>query len=117
MLFTVVPPDAKYKGKNVIDTAVYRGADAVSGWVKTGIDAVATNPAVVAVAGAMLALLWAFTGWSLARQQTALAADGETSAPGSRAVIPSGATNPATSAESSRSNGPLRIAWLATPPK
>ena len=74
MLFTVVPPESKYKAKNVIDTAVYRGADAVSGWVKTGVDAIASNPAVVAVAGAVLALVWAFTGWSLARQQTVLAA-------------------------------------------
>jgi AAA family ATP:ADP antiporter len=73
MLFTVVPPEAKYKAKNVIDTAVYRGADAVSGWVKTGIDAIASNPAVVAVAGAALALVWALTGWSLARQQKILA--------------------------------------------
>jgi ATP:ADP antiporter, AAA family len=78
MLFTVVPPEAKYKAKNVIDTAVYRGADAVSGWVKTGVDAIASNPAVVAVAGAVLALVWAFTGWSLARQQKMLAAGGET---------------------------------------
>jgi len=73
MLFTVVTPEAKYKAKNVIDTAVYRGADAVSGWVKTGIDALASNPAVVAVAGAALALVWALTGWSLARQQKILA--------------------------------------------
>lgn len=78
MLFTVVPPEAKYKAKNVIDTAVYRGADAVSGWVKTGVDAIASNPAVVAVAGAVLALVWAFTGWSLARQQKMQAAGGET---------------------------------------
>jgi AAA family ATP:ADP antiporter len=75
MLFTVVPPEAKYKAKNVIDTAVYRGADAVSGWVKTGIDLIATNPAVVAVAGAVLALVWALTGRSLARQQQLLATD------------------------------------------
>lgn len=67
MLFTAVPAEAKYKAKNVIDTAVYRGADAVSGWVKTGVDAIAGHPAVVAVAGALLALGWAFTGWSLAR--------------------------------------------------
>ncbi|HEX4854524.1 NTP/NDP exchange transporter [Arenimonas sp.] len=69
MLFTVVPPEAKYKAKNVIDTAVYRGADAVSGWVKAGIDAIASNPAVVAVAGAALAVAWALTGWSLAKAQ------------------------------------------------
>lgn len=77
MLFTVVPPEAKYKAKNVIDTAVYRGADAVSGWVKTGIDAIASSPAIVALAGAALALAWAFTGWSLARQQKMLAASSE----------------------------------------
>ena len=73
MLFTVAPPEAKYKAKNVIDTAVYRGADAVSGWVKTGIDVIASSPAVVAMAGAVLALVWAYTGWSLARQQKILA--------------------------------------------
>ena len=69
MLFTVVPADAKYKAKNVIDTAVYRGADAVSGWVKTGIDAVASNPAVVAVVGAIVAVAWGVTGLWLARSQ------------------------------------------------
>ena len=73
MLFTVVPPEAKYKAKNVIDTAVYRGADAVSGWVKTGIDAIASSPALVAVAGAALAGVWAWSGWSLARQQKRMA--------------------------------------------
>lgn len=73
MLFTVVSPEAKYKAKNVIDTAVYRGADAVSGWVKTGIDAFASHPAVVGVAGALLALAWAATGLGLARAHKRLA--------------------------------------------
>jgi AAA family ATP:ADP antiporter len=74
MLFTVVAPEAKYKAKNVIDTAVYRGADAVSGWVKAGIDAAASHPAVVYVVGAGLALLWAWTGLSLARRHKKMAA-------------------------------------------
>ena len=69
MLFTVVAPSAKYKAKNVIDTAVYRGADAVSGWVKAGIDAIASSPAVVGVLGAVVALAWAGTGFGLARAQ------------------------------------------------
>ena len=69
MLFTVVPASAKYKAKNVIDTAVYRGADAVSGWVKAGIDALASTPAVVGVVGAGVAVGWAFTGYRLARAQ------------------------------------------------
>jgi AAA family ATP:ADP antiporter len=77
MLFTVVAPEAKYKAKNVIDTAVYRGADALSGWVKTAIDAVAGNPAAISVAGALLALAWAWTGISLGRAQQKIAAEGE----------------------------------------
>ncbi|KFN48632.1 NTP/NDP exchange transporter [Arenimonas composti] len=69
LLFTVVPAEAKYKAKNVIDTAVYRGADAVSGWAKAGIDAIAAFPALVCLVGAGLALAWGFTGWRLARAQ------------------------------------------------
>lgn len=34
MLYTVVPPAAKYQSKNVIDTALYRGADMASGWMQ-----------------------------------------------------------------------------------
>ncbi|KWR76489.1 NTP/NDP exchange transporter [Cupriavidus sp. IDO] len=68
MLFTVVDPETKYKAKNVIDTAVYRAGDAVSAWVKTGIDALSGHPATVALAGAALALVWAVLGWWLGRQ-------------------------------------------------
>jgi AAA family ATP:ADP antiporter len=84
MLFTVVPTEAKYKAKNVIDTAVYRGADAVAGWAKHGIDAIAAMPAVVYLVGAVLALVWALTGRALARRQQALAASG----PASGALTP-----------------------------
>lgn len=76
MLFTVVAPATKYKAKNVIDTAVYRGADAVSGWVKAGIDAISSSPAVVGVIGAVVALAWAWTGFGLARAQGRQEADG-----------------------------------------
>ncbi|WP_340525260.1 Npt1/Npt2 family nucleotide transporter, partial [Cupriavidus necator] len=68
MLFTVVDPETKYKAKNVIDTAVYRAGDAVSAWVKTGIDALSGHPATVALAGAVLALAWAGLGWWLGRR-------------------------------------------------
>ncbi|MCG5260635.1 MFS transporter [Cupriavidus gilardii] len=68
MLFTVVDAETKYKAKNVIDTMVYRAGDAVSAWVKTGIDALAGHPAVVAVAGAVLALVWGLLGWWLGRR-------------------------------------------------
>ncbi len=73
MLFTVVSPEAKYKAKNFIDTVVYRGADAVSGWAKAIVDLLAQQPAVAAVIGAGLALVWAGTGAALARAQRRVA--------------------------------------------
>lgn len=68
MLFTVVDPETKYKAKNVIDTAIYRAGDAVSAWVKTAIDALSGHPATVALAGAVLAIVWGWLGWWLGRQ-------------------------------------------------
>jgi len=35
MLYTVVPPAAKYQSKNFIDTALYRGSDMASGWIQS----------------------------------------------------------------------------------
>jgi AAA family ATP:ADP antiporter len=35
MLYTVVPPAAKYQSKNAIDTVVYRGSDMASGWIQS----------------------------------------------------------------------------------
>jgi len=68
MLFTAVDPQTKYKAKNVIDTAIYRAGDAVSAWVKTAIDALSGRPATVALAGAALAVAWAWLGWWLGRR-------------------------------------------------
>ncbi|SDP80614.1 ATP:ADP antiporter, AAA family [Ralstonia sp. 25mfcol4.1] len=68
MLFTVVDPETKYKAKNVIDTAIYRAGDAVSAWVRTAIDALSGHPATVALAGAALAIGWAWLGLWLGRR-------------------------------------------------
>src|SRR6266850_1832442 len=40
-LFTVVPREERYKAKNFIDTVVYRGGDALSGWLFGMLGAVA----------------------------------------------------------------------------
>jgi AAA family ATP:ADP antiporter len=78
MLYTVVSPEEKYKAKNFIDTVVYRGADAVSGWVKRGLDLIGEHPSLAMFIGAALALVWAFTGRALgsehARRETREAA-------------------------------------------
>jgi AAA family ATP:ADP antiporter len=75
MLFTVVPTEAKYKAKNFIDSVVYRGADAVSGWAKTLVDLLAHQPAIAALVGSAIALAWAVTGLALTRAQHRLAED------------------------------------------
>lgn len=68
MLYGAVSDAAKYRAKNFNDTAVYRGADAVSGWLKAGIDALGQHAAGAMLAGAALAAAWAAVGAWLARR-------------------------------------------------
>jgi len=67
MLFTRVDAETRYKAKNAIDTFVYRGGDAVAGWVYTAIAGIASVGAV-ALAGAGLAALWAALGLGIGRR-------------------------------------------------
>lgn len=66
MLFTTVDDETKYKAKNVIDTVVYRGGDAVSGWLNAAIGAMGPGGAV-ALLGAGFAAAWAALGFRLGR--------------------------------------------------
>jgi len=61
VLFTVLAREEKYKAKNVIDVVVFRGADAVGGWLfaalrGAGLDLSAISLVVVPVGIAWLAL-------------------------------------------------------------
>jgi AAA family ATP:ADP antiporter len=61
VLFTVLDREEKYKAKNVIDIVVFRGGDAVSGWLfaalrGTGLELGAISLATVPVTAAWLAL-------------------------------------------------------------
>ncbi len=67
MLYTVVSAEQKYKAKNFIDTAVYRGGDAISAWLKRGLDLLAEHPAMAMLIGAAIALAWAATGGMLGK--------------------------------------------------
>ena len=53
-LFTVVPREERYKAKNFIDTVVYRGGDALAGWLFAGVSAFVA--AAVAAAWTALAV-------------------------------------------------------------
>lgn len=72
MLFTVVDREERYKAKNVIDTLVYRGGDAASAWLYTGLAALGLGLGAIAFIGVPLALLWAYNGVLLGRRQERL---------------------------------------------
>ena len=62
MLFTVVSREEKYKAKNLIDTFIYRGGDALSASAYTGLIALfgslSTEATISGVAGIAVCLLW-----------------------------------------------------------
>ncbi|MBS7664000.1 MFS transporter [Pseudomonas lalucatii] len=65
MLFAPLDAHSKYKAKNVIDTLVYRGGDALSAWFKALLDSLAQGVLLAALVGAALAAAWATLGWYL----------------------------------------------------
>jgi AAA family ATP:ADP antiporter len=69
ILFTVLNREEKYKAKNFIDTVVFRGGDAVSGWLFEGLRMLGLGFAGIAFVSVPVALLWAGTGWMLGRSQ------------------------------------------------
>ena len=58
VLFTVVPPEDKYKAKNFIDTFVYRGGDQIGAWSYSGLTAIGMATASIALLAAPLSAVW-----------------------------------------------------------
>jgi AAA family ATP:ADP antiporter len=67
MLFTAVDTETKYKAKNVIDTFVYRGGDAISAWANTAIVAIGSTGAA-AIGGVVIAAAWGWIGLYIGRR-------------------------------------------------
>lgn len=80
VLFTVVSREAKYKAKNVIETVVYRGGDAVSGWIFAAISAMGIGFTGVAIIFAPLTAIWIALATWLGRTQDRKANDSSTDA-------------------------------------
>jgi AAA family ATP:ADP antiporter len=74
ILFTVVGREHTYKCKNVIDTLVFRGGNAVSGWMFAGLKGMGLELAAVALAAVPLMLVWLAVALALGRRQEQLAA-------------------------------------------
>ena len=75
VLYTVVTPEDKYKTKNVTDTLVYRGGDALSAWLYTGLAAVGLGIGSIVLVALPIAFAWTMTGWWLARRHDTLAGE------------------------------------------
>ena len=75
MLFTVVPREDKYKTKNLIDTVISRGGDALSGWAFAGLSALGLGMAGVSLVALPLAALWIALAVYLGRREEQLRDD------------------------------------------
>lgn len=58
VLFTVVPPEDKYKAKNFIDTFVYRGGDQIGAWSYAGLSAAGFAVSSISLLAAPMSLVW-----------------------------------------------------------
>jgi AAA family ATP:ADP antiporter len=67
VLFTVVGRAEKYKAKNFIDAVVYRGSDALYGWVFDSLRAIGLGLGAVALCGLPLAAAWLALSMALGR--------------------------------------------------
>ena len=72
----MVSREDKYKSKNFIDTAVYRGGDAVRGWAFAGVSALGLGLPAIAALCVPLAALWARVAIKLGKKQENLAGTG-----------------------------------------
>ena len=67
VLFTVVEREEKYKAKNVIDIVVFRGADALSGWLFAALRGAGVELATISFATVPLAGVWLALAIALGR--------------------------------------------------
>lgn len=71
-LYTVVPREERYKAKNFIDTVIYRGGDAFSGWLVTALRGFGLGVSGVAFAALPVAAGGFAVGFWLGRRQAQL---------------------------------------------
>ena len=69
VLFTGVDRSERYKAKSLIDTVVYRGGDALTGWAFAGLAALGLGLGSIALVFAPLAAGWIAVGLWLGRDR------------------------------------------------
>jgi AAA family ATP:ADP antiporter len=74
VFFTVLDREEKYKAKNVIDVVVYRGSDALYGWVFDTLQALGLKLGAIALCGLPVVAGWLVLSIALGRTQERRAA-------------------------------------------
>ncbi|HVY57227.1 MAG TPA: MFS transporter [Xanthobacteraceae bacterium] len=69
VFFTVVPREEKYKAKNLIDVVVYRGSDALYGWVYDSLQALGLKLGGIALCALPVVAGWLVLSTALGRVQ------------------------------------------------
>jgi AAA family ATP:ADP antiporter len=69
VLFTVLEREEKYKAKNVIDIVVFRGADALSGWLFAALRGMGLELSTISFATVPVAGIWLVLALALGRAQ------------------------------------------------
>ena len=74
VFYTVVSREQKYKAKNVIDVVVYRGSDALYGWIFGSLEGVGLKIPAIALCALPVAAGWLVLSAALGRTQARRAA-------------------------------------------
>jgi AAA family ATP:ADP antiporter len=69
VFFTVVGREEKYKAKNLIDVVIYRGSDALYGWVFDSLQALGLKLGAIALVALPLSAVWLILSAALGRAQ------------------------------------------------
>ncbi|MGB6536156.1 MAG: MFS transporter, partial [Xanthobacteraceae bacterium] len=82
VFYTVLGREEKYKAKNLIDVVIYRGSDALYGWVFDSLQVLGLKLGVIALVSAPVAALWVALSAVLGRAQERRARVGAAAAAG-----------------------------------
>jgi AAA family ATP:ADP antiporter len=69
VFFTVVAREEKYKAKNLIDVVIYRGSDALYGWVFDTLQVIGLKLAAIALCALPVVTGWLLLSAALGRAQ------------------------------------------------
>jgi ATP:ADP antiporter, AAA family len=84
VFYTVLGREEKYKAKNLIDVVIYRGSDALYGWVFDSLQIIGLKLGTIALVSAPVAAVWLILSGALGRaQENRAKLAGATAAPGS----------------------------------